>query len=157
MSKENNLEQEEFAEAIKILDKNIKEMEEKADKDIKIEKSNEVEEPIINEDTILAQQSSFYLSFIMTILMTLINPILKKYQIDEVTPEETEELSQALMGIISDKMLSTSGKIGNALSKIMNLPKILKLLAVVWKIGLPRLTNFLEAKKNKPANVDLNL
>lgn len=147
MSNEKDIETEEYAEALKILDKNIKQMEDIEEKEAKKEKIETEEIPISEEDTIIAQQSTFYLKFFITTFTTLINPILKKYKIAEITTAESSELAEALMGIISNKMLSTTGKIGSVLSKIVSLPNILKLVMVFWKIGFPRISKYMENKK----------
>jgi len=111
MSEEKELEMEEFNEAFKIIDKHIKELEIKEEKENIPDEKEEVLDPLMKEEQIITKQTSFYMNFFLTIFMSLLNPLLKKNNITEVSAEETKELTQALMGIISNKMLSTTGKI----------------------------------------------
>lgn len=153
MSENDNTEMNEFEEAFKILDKNIKEHQKLLEKEEEEEKTEEEVIPELKEDTIITQQTNFYMNIFLTLFITLINPILKKYNIEIITTEETEDLSKALMNILSSKILSKTSKVGLALSKVVNLPKILKLIMVFWSIGFPRITKYLETKKNKTPGI----
>ena len=89
------------------------------------------------------------MDFIATMILTFLNPILQKNNIEPITQAEAKELTTALLSIASEKALSTTGKITTAISKVVNFPKILKLITVLWKIAYPRLNKYLENKKSK--------
>jgi len=136
------------AETLKILDGKVKKLDEELSEKYNEElivKADKQKEDITDLQADM-RETSFYLNFFMSIAITLINPILKKYNIDEITTEETQDLTIALMGIASEKSLTKSGKIAKSISKIVNLPKILKLVTIIWKIAFPRLNKYLESK-----------
>lgn len=120
------------------LNKKQSELIEKADKQLEI--SKELSEEI--------KETTFYLDFFMTIIITAINPIFKKYDIEPISITESTELSHALLGILSEKTLNKSGQIGKAISEVINFPKFLKLFTIAWKMVFPRLTKHLENKKS---------
>lgn len=136
------------ADTLKILDGKVKKLDEELSEKyneqliVKADKQKEVSTDLESD----MKETSFYLNFFMSIAITLINPILKKYNIDEITSEETQELTIALMGIASEKSLGKTGKVAKSISKIVNLPKILKLVTIVWKLAFPRLNKYLESK-----------
>lgn len=137
------------AETLKILDGKVKKLDEELSekyKDELIVKADKQKEDISDLEADM-KETSFYLNFFMSIAITLINPILKKYNIEEITTKETQDLTIALMGIASEKSLGKTGKIAKSISKIVNLPKILKLVTIFWNIAFPRLNKYLE---NKP-------
>lgn len=139
------------ADTLKILDGKVKKLDEELSekyKDELIVKADKQKEDISDLESDM-RETSFYLNFFMSIAITLINPILKKYNIDEITTEETQDLTIALMGIASEKSLTKSGKVARSISKIVNLPKILKLVTIIWKIAFPRLNKYLENKPKK--------
>ena len=139
------------AETLKILDKKVSDI----DKQIKDESNEQLIEkaeaqtlkPTQELDGI--NQITFYMDFIATMILTFLNPILQKNNIEPITQAEAKELTTALLSIASEKALSTTGKITTAISKVVNFPKILKLITVLWKIAYPRLNKYLENKKSK--------
>ena len=136
------------ADTLKILNGKVKKLDEELSEKYNEElivKADKQKEDITDLQADM-RETSFYLNFFMSIAITLINPILKKYNIDEITTEETQDLTIALMGIASEKSLTKSGKIAKSISKIVNLPKILKLVTIIWKIAFPRLNKYLESK-----------
>lgn len=139
------------ADTLKILNGKVKKLDDELSEKYNIElmeKADKQKEDISDLEADM-RETSFYLNFFMSIAITLVNPILKKYNIDEITTEETQELTIALMGIASEKALGKTGKIAKSISKIVNLPKILKLVTIVWKIAFPRLNKYLESKPKK--------
>ncbi len=136
-------------ETLEILDKTVekldKEIFEKNQSDILVEHSTETRQSKEFRDDM--KETKFYLDFFINIAMMIINPILKKNEIKEITLEEMKDLTTALIGIASEKMLSTSGKIGKSISKIVNLPQIMKLVTILWQIIFPRLSKYLETHK----------
>ena len=136
-------------ETLEILDKTVtkldKEIFEKNQSDLIVESSvKKQDSKEFREDV---KETQFYLDFFSNIALMIINPILKKNDIKEITIEEMKDLTTALIGIASEKMLGTSGKLSKSISKIVNLPQIMKLVTILWQIVYPRLSKYLETHK----------
>lgn len=143
-----------YPEATKILNKAIKKM----DKEILIEKADEqnkekTEDTEYDKFAIDQQIKEFttYFDLIFEFIFTIINPMLKKEKIDPISKEEINDLTQAILGYITDKLLTSSGtKITEFFSKIVDIPKLIRLIVSVWKIIFPRLTKYFESRKKPP-------
>lgn len=149
----------EFVKATKILDKAIEKMQKET-------KNFEQKEFIEKADTQLAdsinkelqiKEFETYFDLIFTFLFTMINPMLKKEKIEPISKEEIQELKDAIIGYITDKILGKdTQKITQFFAKIVDIPKLIRLIVSIWKIIFPRLTTFFESR-NKPIDETINL
>jgi len=149
--------EEEIPESYKILEKAIQDYEKEESEKKKekiIEKADKQKDLEIDFESQMKEFTTYF-DFIFEFAFSMINPLLKKQQIEPISQTEINDLKNAILSFITEKLLGFKAtKITSFFAKIINLPKLIKLFTTFWKIIFPRITKYLVEKK-KPESIEL--
>lgn len=104
------------------------------------------QEEIVDQEEKLKSMEKQY-SLIFGSIFRFINPVLKRWKIDTLTNDEIDNLGRAVLNLTERKVKSTVEKMEKRFRSLINLPKYIDAIAVIWEILFPRVSQFRATQK----------